>query len=215
MFRGIDMAFDDYIEVPNTNNAFNLVSAWTLTAWANPQECQTCNATSPSSGIFPIIWKIAQPFTNEDTFALLWSPKSENKCFGTKLERASDGQDFGICEEKQKLPGQWYCVVGLYDGNSLKIYVNGMLEGTNTIGPVTAYDGPEPLRIGSYENSTHGEFGSFQGKIDEVRIYDRALLDGEIQALCNGGVIDTDGDGVSRPVLLLTPIQMWWHRGIV
>ncbi len=172
-FGGLDV--DNYIEVSNQARQFDLVNCWTLIAWINPEDVTEAIGA-------PIIWKIARPSTNEDTFALIWS--TDQELLAAKLERASDDMDF-VVRSKTHQPGQWYCGAGVYDGTDLKIYVNGTLESSLYIGPVTAYTGPEPLRIGNHYNSTHGVRAAFKGIIDEVRIYNRALSADEIGELVN------------------------------
>jgi hypothetical protein len=62
----------------------------------------------------------------------------------------------------------------------LRLYVNGALVSTRAMtGPLTA--SASPLRIGG--NSIWGEF--FNGMIDELRIYNRALTAQEIQSDMN------------------------------
>jgi len=90
----------------------------------------------------------------------------------------------------------WYHVAGLYDGTYLKVYVNGVLDGTTNVGSVTisytsrANCGPIPptLYIGLLHNDyntawnyTPHLFAPFNGIIDEVKLYNRALTLGEIQ----------------------------------
>src|SRR5215510_4652587 len=71
-------------------------------------------------------------------------------------------------------------LAGTFDGSSLKLYVNGVLVGTRTFtGPMPIGTGPR--RIGGH--SLGQQF--FKGTIDEVRIFNRALSQAEIQADIN------------------------------
>ena len=66
--------------------------------------------------------------------------------------------------------GSWHQVVGTYDGSTMKIYIDGALEGSTSITNAihtTAGD----IEIGNGDHGTNG----FNGLIDEVRIYNRAL----------------------------------------
>jgi len=73
---------------------------------------------------------------------------------------------------------QWHFVVGTFDGECVKLYVNGVLaKETGYSGPFEV--GTAPIIIGN--SQAHN--CPFFGKIDEVRIYDRALTAEEIQAL--------------------------------
>ena len=74
----------------------------------------------------------------------------------------------------------WTHLAATYDGTTLKIYINGTLSSSKTAtGDVQS--NANPLRIGG--NYPYGQF--FEGKIDEVRVYNRALSQSEIQASMN------------------------------
>ncbi|MEX0735956.1 MAG: LamG-like jellyroll fold domain-containing protein [Bacteroidota bacterium] len=90
----------------------------------------------------------------------------------------------------------WYHVVGTYEGSTLNIYVNGQLDGSNNIGTVTisytplSNAGPNPstMYVGIQHNSNNSSptttsdlYFPFQGVIDEVRVYNRALTATEVQ----------------------------------
>lgn len=71
----------------------------------------------------------------------------------------------------------WSHLAGTYDGVTLKLYVNGVPVVEKAFsGSIQASTGA--LRIGG--NGLWGEY--FQGRIDEIRIYNRALSQTEIQA---------------------------------
>jgi beta-lactam-binding protein with PASTA domain len=74
----------------------------------------------------------------------------------------------------------WYHMAATYDGIRMKLYVNGELRGTTNVSG-TIPNGARDIWIGG--NEPWGEF--FEGVIDEVYIYDRALDEIEIQALMN------------------------------
>ena len=57
-----------------------------------------------------------------------------------------------------------------YDGTTLRLYVNGV-PGGQPAAPAAIQSHSNPLWIGG--NSPYGEY--FQGLIDEMRIYNRAL----------------------------------------
>ena len=76
-------------------------------------------------------------------------------------------------------------MAGTYDGSTLRLFVNGgQVASTAMSGAIAPSTGP--LRIGG--NSLWGEY--FQGRIDEVRIYNRALTTAEIQADMNTPVVN-------------------------
>jgi len=71
--------------------------------------------------------------------------------------------------------GVWYFVVGTYDGSFLKIYVNGILEGTTSLSGNLLISNTD-VNIGRRVSGDR----YFNGQIDEVRIYNRALNSEEI-----------------------------------
>ena len=72
--------------------------------------------------------------------------------------------------------GSWTHVALTYDGAMLRLYVNGAAVASQpAAGTVEA--NTNPLRIGG--NVPYGEY--FQGIIDEVRVYNRALSAAELQ----------------------------------
>jgi len=71
--------------------------------------------------------------------------------------------------------GQWYFVVAQYTGSKIRIYVNGVLEDEeNRTGAINVFGG---LDIGRETGDANRHFN---GTIDEVRIYNRALSADEI-----------------------------------
>jgi uncharacterized repeat protein (TIGR02543 family) len=74
----------------------------------------------------------------------------------------------------------WTHLAATYDGAILRLYVNGTPVGTRTT-TQTMLSSTSPLRLGG--NSVWGEY--FQGRIDEVRIYNRALSQIEVQERMN------------------------------
>jgi hypothetical protein len=71
----------------------------------------------------------------------------------------------------------WTHLAATYDGTTLRLYVNGGQAASRAqTGAIVATT--NPLRIGG--NGIWGEY--FQGRIDEVRIYNRALSQAEIQS---------------------------------
>ena len=181
----VDQAFrldnvNDGVGIPNIDGVYDLVEEWTLDAWVFP----FAPGFDPRND--PIVWKTDSG--NKDTFYIAWgcSACPVTSRFQTGLERASDDDDFRTAS-KVHPPGAWYHVAGVYDGTDLIIYVNGVEEGRETIGSVVAYTTPDPLTIGNILHSNHGNAGVFDGSIDEVDVFDRALSAEEIAAIYLAG----------------------------
>ena len=74
----------------------------------------------------------------------------------------------------------WYHMVGTYDSTTLRLYVNG--EEICTIdleGPRQLLEAP--MTISGYRNSPEPIIDEITGKLDEVRIYNKALTIQEIK----------------------------------
>jgi len=71
---------------------------------------------------------------------------------------------------------QWFSIVGTYDGTTMRLYVNGRLENTAPI-TGTLNENDLPLLIGTRLGLPSD---TFDGKIDDVRIYSRVLSEEEI-----------------------------------
>jgi len=81
--------------------------------------------------------------------------------------------------------GDWYHFAGTYDGDSLRLYINGELEGeASGVPEIAASDldlwiGADDWQIG---------ITTFPGILDEIRIYSKALSAGEIAEAMSGPV---------------------------
>jgi len=76
--------------------------------------------------------------------------------------------------------GQWVHVAGTYDGERMRLFVNGLLAGESTAqtGEVKLPTGT-PLSMGDYHNGA--EFYPLRGALHEVRVYDQALSEKQIR----------------------------------
>ncbi|PIE70842.1 MAG: hypothetical protein CSA22_05445 [Deltaproteobacteria bacterium] len=91
---------------------------------------------------------------------------------------------------------QWTCACVTYGsgsgGNGLCLYLNGqevLSDSSQTSVPSVSN---EPVRIGEDLD----DYRSWDGKLDEVRLYDHVLTPEQVAAFCGCSCDDTDGDGV-------------------
>ena len=98
-----------------------------------------------------------------------------------RLNPAASTTDKAVRGTTKLTLGVWTHLATTYDGTTQRFYVNGVLVGSanpvvaGTSNTIVQANGA--LRIGGDASST-GEF--FQGLIDEVRVYNRALSAAEI-----------------------------------
>ena len=104
------------------------------------------------------------------------------RTIGFKLTNSSGGQMFRYGATTLQ-PNTWYHIAGVYDAatQSLHVYLNGELDDGALQGTVTATQQNSTttnVTIGRRAGATGFEFA---GRIDDVRIYGRALTVAEIQ----------------------------------
>lgn len=151
---------DDYVAISDTFDP----TAYTISAWVRPEtiQAQDIFVRTDSSG----------PTTN-------FSHQLRMNSSGQFEHYAYDGAAQSVVGTTVATAGQWYHVVGTaQNGGALRLYVNGVEEGTpDAVG--TLWTGGDRYRIGSNSSG----FAYFDGKIDETRLYSRALTAAEILAL--------------------------------
>jgi len=79
--------------------------------------------------------------------------------------------------------GNWYHLVGTYDGSDMRIYLNGSEE-TNTSKTGSISTSSEPIEIGRYLSGTAYQYNN---SIAQPRIYNRALTAEEVQRSYDSG----------------------------
>jgi hypothetical protein len=110
-------------------------------------------------------------------------------CYRTMIDPPQDGGmrgkvfafENGSCVSADRdLGAGWNYIAALRRGNELRLYINGALAASRSSDdPVLDMECDAPLRIG------FGPQGYFDGKMRDVRIYDRALSEADIITLYN------------------------------
>lgn len=79
--------------------------------------------------------------------------------------------------------GTWNYIGFTYNNNILKLYLNGSMIGSSTIGPYSIYDASESVYIGT--NKVYSDV--LNGRIDEFTLWGRELQSSEISYIYNLG----------------------------
>ncbi len=119
----------------------------------------------------PVLMKSDQA-TNAFMYRLYTSPAGLGASIGNWNQTATAPTDLAF--------GRWYHVAAAWDGAAARLYVDGELRDTVPLDVAAPAQDGRPLIIGA---DTPGLLEVFHGKIDDLRIYDRALADAEIAAL--------------------------------
>jgi hypothetical protein len=103
--------------------------------------------------------------------------------------------------------------LGVYDGSQVRLYVDGQLDAYGAAGAVKT--STDPVYIGSRVNRVSDR--SWEGQIDDVRIYNRALTEAEIfhlaeavPAVENPRPTDLVTDGLIDHLDLNAFLQSWY-----
>ena len=101
--------------------------------------------------------------------------------------------------------GQWHYVTGRYDGAYLSIWIDGVQQNSISAPGLTMSNSGNALELGGHCN---GYAYSFAGKLDDVRIYNRALTSAEIQsdmATPVGGIASSSADTTPPTIVIASP----------
>jgi PKD repeat protein len=175
VFDGVN----DWVTVAD-RPSLDLTSGMTLEAWAYP----TALSGGSTNG-----WRTAvlKQQSSQLVYAL-YANSDSNRPSGYVYT----GSDRGVSGNTQLRLNAWSHLATTYDGSILRLYVNGTLVGSQSLSGVIRTSG-HPLRIGG--NSVWGEY--FKGRIDDVRVYNRALTTSQIQADMNTPVSATSGHALA------------------
>jgi len=174
---GKALSFDgvnDYVDCGN-DESLDITDAVTIAAWVNP-------ANSGQGGYGRIVDKLD---SSADRNGYDFTVKSGTPQLRVKFHTGDAGIVLESTDDSVN-KNEWTHVAVTYDkdagSNNLKIYINGLQDNqgadTDAI-PTSSVN----LRIGNSQSWAR----AFDGIIDEVRIYNRALTESEIRALYEQG----------------------------
>ena len=157
---------DDYIDL-NDDNSLNLGDTWTLMEWIYPESLTTENNAI-------IIHYDTSEITQNEYYV---SGPQQNKIAYYSVEMGTSAVSITKLSENN-----WYHTAITYDNGNVNFYLNGQPDGGTTGYTTGDWDG------GTKEIS-HSGTEPFNGIIDEVSIYNRALTPTEIKDQYDNGLI--------------------------
>lgn len=168
VFDGVN----DFISIPD-DPTLNPSDDYTLAAWF------FINNENASYGAHKIISKDLNG-TNSAYEMDMNEPEKSLRC---SFSPTSGGVQTAESSDDTVEYGAWYHGACVYNSttNTLKAYLNGVLEDTDDTTGFTPDTVSEPVRIGRQRHAGSEEY--MDGSIDDVRIYTEALTDSEIAAL--------------------------------
>jgi len=162
-FNGVD----DYVEIPNTS-ALN-PSLFTYEFWARVDGGSGSYRAPVSSRYWDGSNMYGVNFYADasDLWSLQWGPGTASSFWA------------GI-EGPAVVDGQWAHLAATYDGTTMRFYENGALQGDSVC--AFAVNTVTPLRFGSIADNLNF---FFNGELDEVRVWNVARTQAEIQSTMN------------------------------
>lgn len=172
VITGRHLEFDgsgDYLSSPSISFADNEI---TLSAWIKTSYDNTADTDNGIVGQWD--------YGDADRVALIY--QDENNKFA--ILTSSDGafeSDNKVASTNTINDGSWHHVVGIHDGSSNLIYVDGVLDNSKDVDN-GLYQTTEEISIGALMNSgTPNANGYFNGSMDKIKVYSRALSSDEVK----------------------------------
>jgi len=171
---------NQYIEIPD-NNLISIPTTGELTisVWMRP------DVLDFSTGGDYIHW-MGKGVSGQHEYVLRMynknSPRpNRTSCYSYNL---SGGLGAGSYVQETLTIGQWIHYVAVYNfpTNTIQLYKNGVLKDTDTFSgySINPGNGNAPLRLGTRDFANY-----FEGAIDDIKIFDQALTQIEIDVLFN------------------------------
>jgi hypothetical protein len=135
----------------------------------------TGTALTISAWVYPVELRQEQVVCKVTSYKLYFTSLGKPTFYvATNNAATSTGSSTGVALNS------WYHLVGVYNGSKVMIYINGILNASATqTGNINSTT--NKLYVSSYDGAAE----EFNGTIDEVRIWDRALSSDEISMLYN------------------------------
>ena len=173
---GTDNTPHPAVKIPYSSTL--VTSNYSVETWINPAS-QVTNTEAQSlifGESYGCVQLVVRPGTNGVKVAFL---------FGT-----SPSTFYTVTSINEIPIGQFSHVAGTWDGTTLRLYINGILNNSSTPGTSPVASGC-PFFIGGFyspdSGSSHTVSQYFNGLIDEVSYYNRPLAPPEVQALYHAG----------------------------
>lgn len=152
---------DSFVRIPNSPS-LNLSNAATLAAWVNFDAAGFISSRIVMKDSYDLALADAG-FTERRPGFTVKTPAENLLLTSTKVTQA----------------GEWHLIVGTYDGSTMRLFVDGVQAAER---PATGDITPTSSDLMIGRNSENG-LDFFQGTIDDIRIYNRALSSAEIAEL--------------------------------
>jgi hypothetical protein len=190
-FGWVQGAPQQCVTVPDSPE-LQLSKEFTLEAWVRPEP-------ENKGGGRPVLIKESEPEPGAGVSYAMGLGWFLEDSLGGYAGSEGAGEELGAPQPLEE--GSWSHVAYTYDGYDLRLFVDGKQVSYKRV------DLPELRSTGPLEIGCDGFGEQFEGKLDEVRIYDRALNPGEVRSDMEAP-IQGDGQPARPPVGLATELRL-------
>jgi len=159
---------------------------FTIETWFRRTGTGVGNTTGTSgiSSLVPLVAKGAPEADGSNVDAnYVLGINTAGDVLAADFEDTATGLNHPVSGTTQITLNTWYHAAASYDGTTWRLYLNGNPEATLVVGAFTPRsDSIQHFGLGAMLTSAGSRLGAFQGILDEVRIWNRALSQAEIQA---------------------------------
>lgn len=169
--QGTALAFDgldDFVRVPH-NASFESPDAFSIAVWVRL-------AAPPSEQRSFLTKTVGDSVSN--SWELYYFPGGS--CTGcARFSVLTPDGERTVTSPNPSPAGEWVHVAGTFDGTTIILWVNGEPVGSEIVEAVEFDDHPVLVGVDD-DNDAFGYDGYFDGDIDDVRVYNRALGEAEV-----------------------------------
>lgn len=211
-FDGID----DYIVIPNNDDLNFGMGDFTVAAWIQ-------TSFDKGTGSDFILTKSLPGNGHQYTLSYRASTNGQVSFYvddhHIEVAPGSWSEEAAFAESNFSIvDGEFHYIAGVRKGTITELYVDGILVGTDSSSTILSASSSNNVVIGGRENPSSDPY--FNGLIDEVQIYNRALSQSEIKGIFDAA-IDIAGQSVNEAGPVIEPEKpveskepkfcfLWW-----
>ncbi len=196
-FNGVE----DYVEIPDANS-LTPSDQITIAYWIYKRSGQ-------NAGIFKSANCPGESNSPGDSRAYIFYISDSTSRVVFRIFSSADNYDTAISNNVIS-PNQWHHIAATFDQGYTSIYIDGQLDSVSIMSVNSIMNDAQPLIIGGYWNycGTDSFVNCLDGKIDDVRIYDVALTDEEIEEIYKDDEVRSNKANNPNPTDLETNVSV-------
>jgi xylan 1,4-beta-xylosidase len=165
----LDSTLGQYIDL--SHQAVNMSKSFTISLWIRLNSLDGLQSYVSESG------------DNNVAFALQKNETDDRFCLYASDSDSAGAKTAHVESDFSPTRGQWYQLTGVYDkeANKIRLYADGMYLKSGSFSPTWTAAGSKIVGAGKIGDAAPVNFAD--AEIDQLRIYDRPLTDGEVSEL--------------------------------